>query len=208
VITAREAHTDPTGRRVRPADECPWPRPFPNGFDACPAYLEQRFIAVDINDQPLTPVCTCRHLVSQRLPDRTAGWYAACQIGDAAARQRWLVAADGDAHRALGVLRARMDAINHPFVERIWAAKALQRGDELRSAVAEFVSECATFLTLHRQEFEQAQLRPDAILLIIQRTVEDFASKDGQEASWDVPESVLSELPEPDRLFFRLHAPS
>jgi hypothetical protein len=208
VITSRPAETQPVGGRLRPADECRWRRPFPEGFDACPAYLEQRFIPVDINDQPLTPVRTCRHLLGRRLPDRPAGWYAACLIGDASARQQWLVAADGEAHRALGALRARMDAINRPFVERIWAAKALQRDEELRAAVAEFVSECATFLTLHRLEFEQAELRPDAILLIIQRTVEDFASKDGQEASWDVPESVLSELPEPDRLFFRLHASS
>ena len=74
--------------------------------------------------------------------------------------------------------------------------------------MAEFVSECATFLTLHRQEFEQAQLRPDAILLIIRRTVEDFVRKDGREASWDVPESILSELPERDRLFFRLQTSS
>ena len=208
MITSRGAKADPTGGRVRPADDCPWPRPFPDGFNACPAYLQQRFIPVDIHDQPLTPVCTCRHLISRRLPDRTGGWYAACQIGDAAARQQWLVAADGDAHRVLGALRARMDAINRPFVERIWAAKALQRDDELGAAVAEFVSECATFLTLHRQEFEQAQLRPDAILLIIRRTVEDFVRKDGREASWDVPESILSELPERDRLFFRLQTSS
>jgi len=220
VITSRPANTDPIGGRVRPADECPWPRPFPEGFDGCPAYLEQRFIPLDINDQPLSPVRTCRHLVSRRLPDRTAGWYAACQIGDAAARQRWFVASDGDGHRVMGTLRARMEAINRPFVQRIWAAKAQQRAaeengtpvkpadDELRLAAADFVLECATFLSLHRHEFEQAELRPDTILLVMQRTVEHFVGQDGGEGSWDVPEYLLGELAVQERVFFRMQPSS
>src|SRR5437867_1552316 len=200
MITSHPAKSDPIGSRVRPADECPWPRPFPEGFDACPAYLEQRFIPLDINDQPLSPVRTCRHLVSRRLPDRTAGWYAACQVGDAAARQRWFVASDGDGHQVLGTLRARMEAINRPFVQRIWAAKAQQRAaaengapvkraaDELRLAGADFVLECATFLSLHRQEFEQAGLGPGTILLVLPRTGEPFGGRDGGELGWDGPE--------------------
>ena len=207
VITSPPAKTDATESRARPADECPWPRPFPDGFGSCPTYIQQRFIPLDINEQPLTPIRTCRHLLSRRLPGRPAGWYAACQIGDAAARQHSMVPIDGDGNRAMRALRARMDAINRPFVERIWAAKALHRDNELRDAVADFVRECATFLTLHRQEFEQAELRPDAILLIIKRTVEVFVEKHGREASWDVPDNILSELPERDRLFFRMHPP-
>jgi len=92
VITPRPAETDPIGSRVRPADECRWRRPFPEGFDGCPVYLQQHFIPLDLNDNPLSPVRTCCHLLSRRLPDGTAGWYAACQIGDAAARQRWQAA--------------------------------------------------------------------------------------------------------------------
>ena len=87
--TPRPAETHPIGGRIRPADECPWPRPFPDGFDGCPAYLQRAFIPLNISDQPLTPVRTCGHLVSRRLPNGAAGWYAGCELGDAAARQRW-----------------------------------------------------------------------------------------------------------------------
>jgi len=34
----------------RPADECPWPRPFPAGFDKCLAYLQQHFIPPVVGD--------------------------------------------------------------------------------------------------------------------------------------------------------------
>src|SRR3989442_5163686 len=88
-ITPRPAKPRPLGGCIGTADECRWRRPFPEGFDGCPVYLQQRFIPLDLNDNPLTPVRTCYHLLSRRLPDGTAGWYAACQIGDAAARQRW-----------------------------------------------------------------------------------------------------------------------
>ena len=120
----------------------------------------------------------------------------------------------------MGTLRARMEAINRPFVQRIWAAKAQQRAaeengtpfkpadDELRLAAADFVLECATFLSLHRHEFEQAELRPDTILLVIQRTVEHFVGQDGGEVSWDVPEYLLGELAVRERLFFRMQPSS
>src|SRR5207245_6395348 len=130
---------------------------------------------------------------SVRLPNRTDVVNAAFQFVDASARQRWFVASDGDGHRVMGTLRARMEAINRPFVQRIWAAKAQQRAAaengapvkpadaELSLAAADFVLECAAFLALHRKEFEQADLRPDRILLVIQRTVEHFVGQDGGE---------------------------
>ena len=79
----------------RPADECPWPRPFPARFDKCPAFLQQRFIAIDSSDRPLPPVLTCTHLVSQPLQNGKSGWYAGCDLGDEAARRRWLTQVDG-----------------------------------------------------------------------------------------------------------------
>jgi hypothetical protein len=72
----------------RPADECPWPRPFPNGFDQCPTFQPQPFRPTDMSDQPLAPMLTCSHLVIRPLHNGKVGWYAACQIGDDAARRK------------------------------------------------------------------------------------------------------------------------
>lgn len=74
----------------RPADECPWPRPFPKEFDQCPTYAALPYRATDSRDRPLPPVLTCLYLVSRPFSHSKAGWYGACELGDAAARRAYL----------------------------------------------------------------------------------------------------------------------
>jgi hypothetical protein len=74
---------------ARPGDECPWPRPFPQGFDQCPVFAPQAFSPTDSRDRPLPQVLTCRHLVSRPFEQGKVGWYGACEIGDAAARRAY-----------------------------------------------------------------------------------------------------------------------
>ena len=54
----------------RPADECPFPKPFPSEFSDCPAFQSRQFIPLDTRYQPLDPVITCRHLETRALPQR------------------------------------------------------------------------------------------------------------------------------------------
>jgi hypothetical protein len=72
----------------RPADECPFPRPFPEGFDECPPFRPQPFVPMDMSYRLLPQQLTCRRLVSRPLPNGKVGWYAACEIGDEAARRQ------------------------------------------------------------------------------------------------------------------------
>jgi len=58
------------------------------GFDQCSTFEPQPFVPVDMNDRPLAPMLTCRHLVIRTLHNGNVGWYAACRIGDEAARRR------------------------------------------------------------------------------------------------------------------------
>jgi hypothetical protein len=74
----------------RPADECPWPRPFREGFDQCAVFAPQPYRTTDSRDRPLPPVLTCVYLVSRPFNQPKAGWYGACEIGDAAARRALL----------------------------------------------------------------------------------------------------------------------
>jgi hypothetical protein len=75
---------------ARPADECPWARPFPEGFDGCPVFAPQPFRPTDSRDRPLPQVLTCRSLVSRAFDQPKVGWYGACELGDAAARRTYL----------------------------------------------------------------------------------------------------------------------
>src|SRR5207253_9030685 len=54
----------------RPADECPYPTPFPADFNACPASQARQFIPLDTMDHPLEPVLPCRPPVTPSLPHR------------------------------------------------------------------------------------------------------------------------------------------
>ena len=58
------------------------------GFDQCATFEPQPFAPMDMNDRPLAPMLTCSHLVTRTLHNGKVGWYAACRIGDEAARRK------------------------------------------------------------------------------------------------------------------------
>jgi len=114
---------------ARPADECPYPRPFPPGFRDCPAYRSARLVPLDSRYRPLQPGRTCQHLDVGSTA--TAGrFYARCLIGSAEERTRWVdpererLLADAEAITA--VLEVRTSAL----VDRMWELK----GEQLRAA--------------------------------------------------------------------------
>jgi len=58
------------------------------GFSECATFEPQPFVPMDMNDRPLAPMLTCSHLVTRTLHNGKVGWYAACRIGDEAARRK------------------------------------------------------------------------------------------------------------------------
>jgi hypothetical protein len=110
---------------TRPADECPFPRPFPPGFRDCPAYRYARLMPLDSRYRPLQPERTCQHL--QVGSAATAGrYYARCAVGTAEDRARW---GDPERERLLAeaeALTAIMEARLGDATQELWAAKARQ----------------------------------------------------------------------------------
>lgn len=76
---------------ARPADACPYQRPFPQDFDACGTFEAQTWIPLNSQFEPLRPQCTCRHLTIGR---GAGSYYPRCALGDASDRAR-LEAASG-----------------------------------------------------------------------------------------------------------------
>lgn len=74
---------------IRPADACPYPRPFAADFSGCPTFEPQTWVPLDTHFQPLQPQRTCRHLIAGRLD---GSFYPRCALGDAAERLRLLSA--------------------------------------------------------------------------------------------------------------------
>ena len=109
----------------RPADACPYPRPFPPGFHECPAYRSARLMPLDSRYRPLKPERTCQHL---EVGAATAAgrFYARCAVGTAADRQRWR---DPDREQLLAESEALTAVIEERLgtrTEELWVLKARQ----------------------------------------------------------------------------------
>ena len=88
MLKASQPADEKSNGSSRPADECPFPRPFPKGFDRCPTFRPEPFTPLDMADRPLASKLTCGQLVTRSLNNGKVGWYAACRIGDEAARRK------------------------------------------------------------------------------------------------------------------------
>jgi len=71
-------------------DRCSYPRPFPEGFDACPAFQATSFIAADSRNKPLGTWRTCRHLGTGNDVENRGRFYPRCALGDQGQRLQWV----------------------------------------------------------------------------------------------------------------------
>jgi len=204
---------------TRPDDECPYPRPFPVDFDSCPAYQARQFIPLDTMYQPLDPVLTCRHLETRALTDRHR-WYAACALGDAEARRRWVrEVGAGRLERLQAVQRALAAAIA-PYITRLWELKgqqlrALRDGKdpepatgELRRLGGQMTDVLSSFVKGHAHELAAIEMPPDATMQLVRAAVARFVDTHfATEVTLEVPEELLKRFPEPVQSFFRPPVP-
>ena len=68
-------------------DRCPYPRPFPWDFTACPAFMPQLHLPTDTHGRALKTQWTCVHLAGRRA--ESGAFYASCHLGRAGQRQPW-----------------------------------------------------------------------------------------------------------------------
>jgi len=73
-----------------PRDTCPFVRPFPAGFDGCPAFTPQSYTAIDLHYRPSAAVTSCAHLLVGEVLERPGAYYPRCGLGTAAERLAWV----------------------------------------------------------------------------------------------------------------------
>ena len=199
-------------RERRPADECPYPKPFPVDFSDCPAYQATHSVTLDISHRPLGSVLTCRHLVSRLVPNTDFRWYGACVIGDVEARRRWSESVGSQRLREISHLREEVSARSAPYVQRIQELRSAETTGSLRkAAVAHEIDQLAAgliadlrILLQDRQELlEQLHLPLEACLRLIRVAIDRFVQGGGQETEWEVPDEVLALFPPEIQSYFR-----
>jgi hypothetical protein len=197
-----------------PVDACPFDRPFPPDFDACPAYQPRTFVALDLRYRPLQPVWTCQQLEVRPTGARGHRFYGRCSIGDAAARERWVEQVRAVRLQTLRDLSSQVNRIARPLLTELWTAKGHQLeaqkstdGDAVEtSAVREVAdrmrSEVTAFLDPHRAQLEAAGLPYDAVVVLVGVLMDRFVSQTSTDAPPGLPPDVLADFPEAVRIFF------
>ncbi|MEA2684347.1 MAG: hypothetical protein QOK05_2675 [Chloroflexota bacterium] len=186
----------------RPADECPYERPFQEGFDDCPAYAARRFVPFDSLHRPLNAIWTCNFLTPKRAVDKAHGYYACCSLGDVAARLAWVERVHKDRLDSVVRLQRATESLAQPFIVEIYAAKArqleggeagAQATNELERLLHTLETEIVAYFDDHAAEFEAASLPVDACKEIMTLAVRDMVERRGSARRQFTPPQALVE---------------
>jgi DNA-binding CsgD family transcriptional regulator len=195
------------GHGTRPADECPYPKPFPPNFVECPAYQATQMITLDISARPLGAVWTCRHLESRLMPNTDFRWYGGCAIGDAAARRRWSAAIGVDRLYEISQLRQEVSAVSGPYVQRLIELKGAPQEPQVELQIAgvvdEFMTEMTRLLQSRKTVIDELHLPLPALLQLVRIAIDRFVDQGLAEPKWEVPDEVLTLFPADIRSYFR-----
>jgi hypothetical protein len=194
----------------RPADACPYPRPFPEDFDECLTYQGTMFVGLDLQYRPMRPSRTCRFLTVGEVSGLRGTFYGRCALGDSAARLKWMSRVDRERLQKLQELRLELSAFLKPSIEELWRLK----GDQLRAqklgdsedpaAVTQALQDLAhrvtegieAFLDEKAQTLEELQLPREPLVQLTRLSLDAFVEQTtAEQADVELPREVLSRLP-------------
>ena len=198
------------GRHARPADECPYPKPFPLGFADCPAYQATQMVTLDLSHRPLGSVMTCRHLESRLMPNTNYRWYGACVLGDAEARRRWSNAVGIERLHDISELRQEVSALSMPYIQQLLDLKNAPTGENplahtrrVQGVVDDFMTKMTALLRERKAVLDQLHLPLEACIRLLAIAIERFVKQGLSESEWEVPDEVLALFPDDVRAYFR-----
>ena len=196
--------------RSSPADACPYPRPFPEGFDDCPTYQETLFVGLDLQYRPLRPNRTCRFLTVGEASGTRGSFYGRCALGDAAARQRWIEHVDRERLEKLQALRTELGSLLRPQIEELWRLKGEQLRAQKRGEASEVAAstdalqlfseplnrQIESFFERHSTTLAELQLPRDPLEELARRALDAFVEQTtAEQEEFELPADVTDRLP-------------
>ncbi len=202
--------TLPIGAVERPADQCPYRKPFPAGFDDCPAFIPAAFTALDLQHRPLQPVLSCRHLVVGSGP-RPGGHYPRCRIGDGSARLDWVRRVGQSRAAHLAALGEASRAAFRDHQARLWEAKGRTLRDstdvtaerDLRAEIEAFGAAAQAFYGAREAELTEVGIPIESLLELVRRLLQLFQETRSTNPLEEIPEDLLRDLPADFRLLIQ-----
>jgi ABC-type transporter Mla MlaB component len=161
------------------ADRCVYRRPFPDGFDECPAYQATTFIAADSRNKPLGTWQTCRHLGTGNDLENRGRFYPRCALGDQQQRMQWLAQVSPAKLDVVRALQAEFDQLSQPHRERLFAVRArlhsgpasAAREPELERVINGFLTTIDRFLNENAERFRDVGLPAEPLRQLIREWV-------------------------------------
>jgi hypothetical protein len=203
----------------RPRDECPYHKPFPDGFRDCPAYQPAQYVPLDMHYRVLLPVWTCGHLDVRTIPGSHFRHYALCRVGDAVARGAYVDSLQAGRLTVLRSLQEQLAGAISEVAAEMWAAKGLQlqagpEGDgrsaateELHRVGARLMVRVDAFLEEHASELDRLGLPMEACRSLVEDLVADWIDQPDARLP-DVTDQALERFPVAVRGLFRPEVPT
>lgn len=169
---------------AQPQDACPFRRPFPDGFDECPAYVPNLAVAADSGRRALPVIWTCRNLRPGARPEG-GGYYAACRLGTADQRRCW--SEDGEQAALLHLRRSLLEHM-HPWYRAVYEAKLHDSGVE--AAVEAAKEEFRRWAAAAREGVTGAGVDPGELVACHAEALDDLERSPAGGLDWSIPERV------------------
>jgi anti-anti-sigma regulatory factor len=160
-------------------DRCIYPRPFPEAFDACPAFQATSFIAADSRNKPLGTWRTCRHLGTGNDLENRGRFYPRCALGDQQQRLQWLAQVSPAKLDVVRALQDEFDQVSRPHRQLLFDARArlhsgsasAAREPELEQLINGFLSTIDRFLEQNDERFRDVGLPAEPLRQLIKEWV-------------------------------------
>ncbi|HZS14531.1 MAG TPA: hypothetical protein VFC09_08050 [Candidatus Dormibacteraeota bacterium] len=163
----------------RPRDECPYRKPFADGFDGCPAFQQSQFVPLDTQYRTLDSIWTCGNLDLGRVPGAPWRHFARCRIGDEQARMAWVREVREDRLAVARSMQRELTPLMADFVTELWAIKGRQLAapagtEEYAAATSELLRGGNAFLTMMERFMEERSEDMSRLGMPIDATVDLF----------------------------------
>lgn len=218
-MAGRGRISDARAGQGRPADACPYRRPFPADFHDCPAYHPAWFIPLTTGYDSMSPVWTCSNLAASPVPAAAARFYGRCRIGDAAAREAWADTVHAQRLAALRRLSVELSRETTALTGELMAAKGAQlqarddaaerarAGERLEALAARWLGELDAFLRRNGAALRNLDFPPEAIRALCVDLVDAWIGQD-HSGPPEISDDALRLFPEDVRVLLRPEATS
>jgi hypothetical protein len=144
----------------RPADECPYRKPFGSEFEDCPSYQQTQFVPLDTQYRPLDSVWTCGNLDIGRVGGSPWRHFGRCRIGSAESRMAWVGRMREDRLAVTRAMQRELAPLMADQVTALWGLKGRQLAapagsQDHATATAELMRQGNAFLLFFERWFEE-----------------------------------------------------